>query len=395
MNRAKPFRRILLIILDGVGVGELPDAANFGDGGSDSLGNVVKERGSLNVPNLCGLGLRKIVTPLDCGSIKIHGAYGKCAQKAKGKDSTGGHWELMGYVVESPFPLFPKGFPDEFIEDFERKTGRKVIGNVTASGTEIIEELGEAAENDEALIVYTSADSVFQIAAHVGVISPGELYGYCMIAREMLRGDLGVSRVIARPFAGKAGEYYRTADRRDFSLEPEGDTVLDALLEGGFEVHGVGKVDDLFAGRGFSDCAHITDNEAGVREIIELLGRDFSGLIFANLNDTDTKYGHRNDVEGYAEALEYFDDLIPLIKETLGDDDLLIITSDHGNDPTTESTDHSREYTPLLVWYRGIGRGVALGTRASFADMGKTILSNFGVKQGFPGNGFLDEILKD
>lgn len=393
MILVKSLRRVVLIILDGVGVGELPDAADFGDTGSDSIGNLIRERGYLNVPNLCSLGLGKISPALDCDGIEIRGGYGKCAEKALGKDSTSGHWEMMGYVPERPFPVFPDGFPKSLIARYEELTGRKILGNKAASGTEIISELGKRAEKEKALIIYTSADSVFQVAAHIGVIPLKDLYRYCEIAREMLSGEFAVGRVIARPFGGIAPDYYRTPDRKDYSLVPGGATVLDALLGNGYGVFGVGKIDDLFAGRGLSRCTRIPDNETGVTEIIKLLGDDFDGLIFANLNDTDTKFGHRNDVEGYALALENFDNLLTGIKETLRSDDLLIIASDHGNDPTTPSTDHSREYTPLLVWHRGLKKGINIGTRSSFADIGKTIATNFGIGRGFPGTSFLYEIL--
>lgn len=349
-RRRKRFRRVVVIILDGVGVGELPDAAAFGDAGSDSLGNVVKARGRLHLPHLAARGLNRVTTIPGNEDVEVAGAFGKMKMASAGKDSTSGHWEIAGVVLKDNFPVFPQGFPREAVEMLRAATGRDFIGNRAASGTEIIAEHGEQHLRTGALILYTSADSVCQIAAHVGVVTLEELYAIGLKAREAMAGPYAVGRIIVRPFAGEAGTFYRLNEgRRDYSLPPPVPTLLDELKFASYEVRGVGKVDDIFAGRGFTACRHARDNAHGVSIVEAELGEPFEGLLLVNLNDTDTVYGHRNDVEGYARALEDFDAALPALEGEMEPEDLLLILSDHGNDPTTASTDHSREYVPLLA----------------------------------------------
>lgn len=394
MNRTyKRFGRVLLIILDGVGIGELPDAADFGDEGSDSLANVVRARKRLDLPRLAARGLNRLTHLPGYENVAVNGGYGKLAITAAGKDSTSGHWEIAGVVLKENFPVFPEGFPREAVDALRAATGREFIGNRTASGTEIITELGAEHLRTGALILYTSADSVCQLAGHVGVVPLGELYDVGEKARTAMAGPYAVGRVIVRPFAGEAGSFYRLNDaRRDYSSPPPAPTLLERLREKGIEVRGVGKVDDIFAGRGFTRCTHTKDNADGVNKIKTELRENFEGLIFANLNDTDTIYGHRNDVEGYARALEDFDAALPAIEDEMDVDDLILIVSDHGNDPTTATTDHTREYTPLLAWHRGLKREIPLGTRASLADVGQTIARNFAVGPLAAGTPFWNEI---
>jgi phosphopentomutase len=387
------FDRVIVIILDGVGIGELPDAAAFGDEGSDSVGNVVAARGRLYVPNLAARGLGRLTRLPGFEKVAVTGGYGKLAMTAAGKDSTSGHWEIAGVVLKDNFPLFPKGFPREAVDMLSSATGREFIGNRAASGTEIVAELGEEHLRTGALVFYTSGDSVCQIAAHVDVVPLEELYDVGRKARNVMAGPYAVGRVIVRPFAGEAGSFRRLNDaRRDYSLPPPAPTLLDELCEAGLDVRGVGKVDDIFAGHGFTRCSHTQDNADGIRKIKNELRGEFEGLLFVNLNDTDTVYGHRNDAEGYARALEEFDAALPSIESETDARDLILILSDHGNDPTTPSTDHSREYTPLLAWHRRIGRGVPLGTRATLADAGQTVADNFAVGPPAAGKSFLYEI---
>lgn len=387
------FDRIVAVILDGVGIGELPDAADFGDEGSDSLGNVVKVRGRLRLPHLAARGLSRLTRLPGFEEATVTGGYGRLKMTAAGKDSIGGHWEIAGVVLKNGFPLFPEGFPPEAVELLRVATGREFIGNRAASGTKIIDELGEEHLRTGALIIYTSADSVCQIAAHVDVVPLEELYAIGRKARDVMAGPYAVGRVIVRPFGGEAGSFYRLNDaRRDYSLPPPAPTLLDELSDGGFDVRGVGKVDDMFAGRGFTHCSHAKDNADGVNNVRAELRGNFEGLLFVNLNDTDTVYGHRNDVEGYARALEDFDAALPTIESEMVSSDLLLILSDHGNDPTTSGTDHSREYTPLLAWQRRLKRAVPLGTRATLADAGQTVAENFAVAPLKAGTSFLDEI---
>jgi phosphopentomutase len=388
--------RVAVIVLDGVGAGALPDAAHFGDEGSNSLGNTARELGGLDLPNLGRLGLGNIteikgVPPL----IDTLGAYGRMAEQSAGKDSTVGHWELMGVISPRPLPTYPNGFPPELIAEYERLIGRKTLGNKAISGTVIIEELGEEHMRTGRPIVYTSADSVFQVAAHEEVIPLEELYRLCRIAREMLTGEHAVGRVIARPFVGRPGHFTRTENRRDFSLSPPEPTLLDRLVAAGYQVIGVGKVDDLFAGRGLSVCHHTVSNEVATAKVIELLKDEGEAMILANLIEFDMVYGHRNNVQGYARALETFDRQLPLLMGSMKPGDVLFIVADHGNDPTTPSTDHSREYVPLLVYGQDVKPGVNLGTRQSFADLGATIAELLGIGTLANGSSFVHEIARE
>lgn len=377
-------RRAVILVLDGVGIGEAPDAARYGDAGSDTLGHVCREVRDLVLPNLERTGLGNI-KPLD----RVHatsapeGAWGLLQPASAGKDSTTGHWEIAGLHLARPFPTYPEGFPAEVIEAFSRATGRGVIGNVAASGTEIIDRLGEEHQRTGKWIVYTSADSVFQVAAHEQTVPLEELYAACQTARRQLVSPHDVSRVIARPFAGAPGAYKRTANRRDYSIEPPGETLLDALAAAGVPRAGVGKVDDLFAGRAIRS-RHTSGNAEGIRFILEWLQGEQGGLLFANLVDFDTLFGHRNDAAGFARALREFDDALPAIRAALREDDLLFITADHGNDPTTVSTDHARENAPVLVLGDAV-HSVSLGTRSTFADLGATVAEWLNV--GFRGAG--------
>ena len=374
--------RAVLVVLDGVGVGELPDAAAYGDQGSNTLVNVARAAGGLSLPNFGRLGLGNLVT--DAG-FELAGvgacdspvaSYGRMAQASPGKDTTTGHWEIAGIQLEHPFPTYPAGFPPEIISAFETAIGRRILGNRPASGTEIIKELGEEHMATGSPIVYTSADSVFQIAAHEGVIAPDELYEMCRIARTILTGPHAVGRVIARPFEGGPGHFVRTIRRRDFSLSPPGPTLLDLVVDAGLDVMGCGKIDDIFATRGITLSKHVAGNDDVFDAILSFLDEGRPGLIFANLIDFDMKWGHRNDVEGFAWGLEHVDRRLPELLQRLTNDDLLVMCADHGNDPTTPSTDHSREYVPVLAMCpraAGAGRsGRPIGVRPTFADLGAT-----------------------
>lgn len=386
--------RVTVIVLDGVGIGALPDAAEYGDEGSDSVGNTSRAVGGLDLPNMGRLGLGNLTevdgVPPQRDTL---GAYGRMAEASKGKDSTVGHWELMGVISSRPLPTYPGGFPQDLIEEYGRRIGRKTLGNEAVSGTVVIEELGEEHMRTGSPIVYTSADSVFQVAAHEEVIPLGELYHICRIAREMLTGEHNVGRVIARPFVGHPGSFTRTGNRKDFSLPPPEPTLLDRLLAAGQEVIGVGKIDDLFAKQGLTICHHTVENVVGAEKVIELLGGESRGLIFANLIEFDMLYGHRNNPQGYARALEIFDSQLPRIMEAMKSRDVLFIVADHGNDPTTPSTDHSREYVPLLVYGPRVKAGVDLGTRGTFADLGATIAEVLGVDPLPNGTSFAGAIL--
>jgi len=383
--------------MDGVGIGELPDADQYGDVGSNTLRNTALAVGGLRMPNMQRLGLGNIgdipgVPPAD----KPLACFGRMAERSAGKDTTTGHWELAGLYLDRPFPTYPNGFPEEVIKPFEEAIGRKVLGNKPASGTAIIEELGEEHMRTGRPIVYTSADSVFQIAAHEEIIPVEELYEMCRIAREILTGEHAVGRVIARPFIGQPGSFQRTARRRDFSLEPPRPTVLDRLVEAGIPVYSVGKIEDIFAQRGITRGHYTKGNMATMDGVVKLL-REEAGpcLIFANCIDFDMLYGHRNNPEGMAQALAEFDARIPDVMAELRDGDLLIITADHGNDPTTPSTDHSREYVPLLVCGPAAKQGVALGTRSTYADVAATLAEFFGVPAPEIGTSFLKDILAE
>lgn len=373
---SSPFERVVWIVLDSVGIGEMPDAASYGDTGSDTLGNIAKRR-PLHLPNLCRLGLANIKPltglPLDPSPA---GAYGKCALASPGKDTTTGHWEMAGIHLETPFPIFPHGFPREIMSEFEARIGRKTIGNKPASGTEIIKELGREHMRTGSPIVYTSADSVFQIAAHESVIPVPELYGICETARDLLRGPNEVGRVIARPFEGEPGHFTRTANRHDYAVPPPQGMLLDQLKARGVPVYAVGKIADVFLNRGITSSVKTKNNADGMAKTAQAMREQPDGLVFVNLVDFDQQYGHRNDVEGYANALEEVDRWIPSI--ALQDGDVLILTADHGCDPTTPSTDHSREYTPLLVSGKRVRAGVNLGTRGTLSDIGQTVAENFG-----------------
>lgn len=383
----KKMKRVAIFVLDGVGIGEMPDAGRYSDAGADTLGHVI-EKMDPDLPNLREMGLYNIRGWAQ-GEEEPIGCFGKMAEKAAGKDTTSGHWELAGLTLETPFPTYPDGFPEELIREFEDAVGMEVIGNKAASGTQIIEELGPEHLKTGKLIVYTSADSVFQIAAHESVIPPEELWHICRVARSLLTGKNAVGRVIARPFAGEPGHFVRTANRRDFSVNPVGETMLDVLKNAGFDVLGVGKIEDIFNHRGLTQSNHAAGNEACMDAAMEFLKKDYwKGLMFVNLVDTDMLYGHRNDVAGFAGALEAFDKRLPALLRLLGEDTLLIITADHGCDPAFPTTDHTREYVPLLVWGLGIDEGVNLGVRESFADVAATTLEALGVSNPLGGKSF-------
>ncbi|MDK2880711.1 MAG: phosphopentomutase [Clostridia bacterium] len=374
--------RVLILVLDGLGVGELPDAADFGDSGSCTLGNLAEAVEGLRLPHLGKMGLANII-PVRGVPVadRPTAAYGKMTMKAAGKDTTSGHWEMMGVILHRPFPTYPHGFPPEVIKPFEEKIGRKVIGNKPASGTEIIQELGPLHMETGCPIVYTSADSVFQVAAHEEVIPVAELYRICSIARGILTGRHAVGRVIARPFAGKPGGFWRTPRRRDFSLAPPRPTLFDSLAAAGYQVVAVGKVNDIFAGKGVTDVVAAAGNEEIFKKALDSLQQLNCGLVFATLVDFDTLYGHRNDARGFARALEEFDCWLSSVDGLLKEEDLLVITADHGCDPTTESTDHSREFVPLLIAGPRVNP-VFLGTRETMADLGATLAEFFGVERG-------------
>jgi len=385
-------KRAIILILDGVGIGEAPDAAEYGDAGSDTLGNVARACGGLNLPRLERFGLGNI-RPLDGVERRgdAAGAWGTMVPASAGKDSTAGHWEIAGVHLDRPFPTFPNGFPPEIIEKFARETGRGVIGNVVGSGTDVIDRYADEHHATGSWIVYTSADSVFQIAADEGVVPLADLYRACEIARALLKPPHDVSRVIARPFAKTDGAYKRTANRRDFSIEPPAETLLDALAKSGIPRAGVGKIDDLFAGRSISS-RHTASNAEGIRDIKEWLSTAESGLLFVNLVDFDQLFGHRNDIAGFYGALREFDAALPSITSRLKEDDLLFITADHGNDPTTPSTDHARERVPLLAGgMRVVPRD--LGERPTFSDLGATVAEWFDLEFRGRGSSFLSELI--
>ena len=386
------FSRVIVIVLDSVGVGDLPDAAEYGDQGSNTLGNIAR-RVRLQIPALRSLGLSRIVDLPGAPPEPAPGAaFGRMAEASPGKDSVTGHWELMGLTLDHPFPLFPHGFPEQIIREFERRIGRRSIGNVVASGTVIIEQLGVEHMRTGSPIVYTSADSVFQIAAHEDIIPVPELYCECEAAYDILVRGLGLGRVIARPFVGQPGAFRRTAHRHDFAIPPAGKTLLDHLTSAGVPTFAIGKIVDLFAGQGVADSVHTASDDDGMDQVERALAERPLGLIFANLVDFDTVYGHRNNVDGYALNLERFDARLSELLPRLQPDDLLVLTADHGNDPTTPSTDHSREYVPVLVCGARVRAGVDLGTRSTFADLGQTLAEVFGVGPLTHGTSFLAQI---
>lgn len=388
------FKRIFLIVLDSVGIGEAPDAEKFNDKGADTLGHIAEFMGGLDMPNMGKLGLSNIREIKGIEKAAPPLAYvTKMQEASNGKDTMTGHWEIMGLHIQEPFQTFPNGFPAELIQALEDKTGRKVIGNKPASGTAIIEELGEEHMDTGAMIVYTSADSVLQIAAHEEIIPLKELYQICEIARELtLDEKFLVGRVIARPFIGHPGAFQRTSNRRDYALKPYGRTVMNELKDHHFDVIALGKIYDIYDGEGVTEAVKTVDNDDGMTKIIEMMEKNFTGLSFLNLVDFDAKYGHRRDPEGYGKALESFDRRLAEVLDRLRQDDLLIITADHGNDPVHHGTDHTREYVPLIVYHKNIAEGKVIPMRETFADVGATIAENFQVPAPKHGTSFLDEI---
>jgi phosphopentomutase len=384
--------RALVVVLDSMGIGELPDAAAYGDQGSDTLGHIAAHV-PLAIPHLRALGLGRVAAIGGASDVVARGAVGRMAEASAGKDSVTGHWEMMGIVLDRPFPVFPDGFPADVVDAFSRRTGRPVIGNVAASGTAIIEALGPEHMRTGAWIVYTSADSVFQIAAHEEIVSIQELYLACETAYELVGLGFGVGRVIARPFVGAPGHFKRTTNRHDFALQPTGETLLDRMTAASRSVVAIGKIQDLFAGRGITHAYHTVNDDDGVNRLLEQMDQADPGLVFVNLVDFDTEYGHRNDIAGYARNIERFDVRLGELLARLRQTDVLIVTADHGNDPTTPSTDHSREYVPLMIAGAGVRAGVELGTRQTFADLGQTLAELFGVGALAHGTSFLREIL--
>lgn len=391
--------KVVLIITDSLGVGALPDAHVYGDTGADTFGHIAKaferEGREFKIPNLKKLGIANIEGVLD-GKFAVEnpvGCYGKMAELSTGKDTTTGHWEIAGIKTEVPFKTYPNGFPKEFIEVFEREIGIECIGNYPASGTTIIEELGPEHEATGKPIVYTSADSVFQIAANIDIMPLERLYEICETARRLLVGEWACGRVIARPYVIRDGNRERTSDRRDYAVTPPEDTILDFVSEAGLEMYGVGKIGDIFNQKGLTTDIHTVSNMDGVDKTIEALAKEFDGFLFVNLVDFDSKYGHRRDAIGYGECIEEFDARLPEIMEALAEDDVLMITADHGNDPVAEGTDHTREYVPVLVYGKSCKKGVNVGIRESFADVGATVSDILGVKMPVIGKSFKGEIL--
>ncbi|MBR4577476.1 MAG: phosphopentomutase [Clostridia bacterium] len=379
--------RVFLTVLDAVGAGEAPDAAEYGDAGSNTLGHVI-EACHPQLPNMARMGLGRIESTGYAWDGPVTGAWGRAREVSKGKDTTSGHWEIAGVRVTRAFPVFPEGFPREFMEAYEKAIGHKCIGNKPASGTVILEELGEEHLRNRTPIVYTSGDSVFQIACHEELFPPEKLYEFCRIAREMLQGDLGVGRVIARPFVGKPGSFSRTGNRRDFSMPPCGRTLPRAVMEAGLESIGIGKIEDIFAHDGLTKIDHAAGNPACMDALIRFMKTDFDGLCFTNLVDTDSVYGHRNDPKGFAGALEDFDRRLAEMTGLLRDGDLMIITADHGCDPCDISTDHTREFIPILAYTPGMDKSVDLGTRKTFADIAATCAEWLGLKERFEAESF-------
>lgn len=387
-------QRVYLIVLDSFGIGHAPDAADFGDEGANTLYTITHSK-EYDTPNMRKLGLSCIdgVDYLE-KSDNIVGSYGRMQEASKGKDTTIGHWEIAGIVSENALPTYPNGFPKEVLDEFSKRTGREVLCNKPYSGTDVIRDYGEEHVRTGKLIVYTSADSVFQIAAHEDIVPVEELYKYCEIAREILVGEHGVGRVIARPFVGEAPNFQRTTNRHDFSLLPPRDTMLDVLQKEGYDTYGVGKIYDIFAGKGIAHTQRIQGNVDGMEKTIQLQDKDFNGLCFVNLVDFDMLYGHRNDIEGYAKAATVFDKQLGTFMERMQPQDILMITADHGCDPGFKGTDHSRECVPFLAYGEQVKKGVNLGTRKTFSDIAATILDIFGIDSRLDGTSFKDEILK-
>jgi phosphopentomutase len=391
MSEGSRFNRVVLIVLDSVGIGEMPDAAEYGDAGADTLGHTLGSR-KVDIPNLREMGLGNI-RPLPVEPAqRPAGIFGRAATRSRGKDTTTGHWEMSGIITAKPFPTYPLGFPRRIIQPFERAVGREVLGNKPASGTEIIKELGEEHVRTGRPIVYTSADSVFQIAAHEEVVPLKQLYHWCEIARGLLTGEDEVGRVIARPFVGEPGDFRRTEARLDYAIDPPERTLLDRVKSAGLAVTAVGKIGSIFCHRGTTEELKAGNNDASVTQTLRALDTTPRGLIFTNLVDFDMLYGHRNDIEGYARALEQFDARLPEIQRRMREDDLLMLTADHGCDPGDISTDHTREYVPVLGWGRRARAGIDLGIRSSLADIGQTIAENFGLELQ-AGSSFLREIV--
>lgn len=386
--------KIILFVLDSVGIGGLPDAEQFGDFNVNTLGNIAKSTHDFKIPNLKKMGIGNIegVDAIEADPSPI-GAFGRSLEASNGKDTTTGHWEIAGLFIEHPFKTYPDGFPDHIIKAFEEKTGRKVIFNKPASGTVVLDEYGEEHMKTGNPIIYTSADSVFQIAAHEEIIPLDELYSMCQIARDMLRGDDQVARVIARPFIGAPGNFQRTSNRRDYSLKPFDKTVLDFAKEAGLEVKAVGKIVDIYDGEGITEDVHTKDNMDGVDQTIRFMKEDFKGILFTNLVDFDAKFGHRRDVDGYRKALEEVDARFPEMMSLMKDDDLLIVLADHGNDPAYKGSDHTREYIPILIYGNQVKKGVDIGTRKTFADIAATISDILEIPATPYGTSFKNEIL--
>ncbi|NRF89632.1 phosphopentomutase [Paenibacillus frigoriresistens] len=385
------FERICVIVLDSVGIGELPDAKQFGDSGAHTLGHIAEKVSGFALPNLQRMGLGSIAEIKGIPATDSpEGYYGKMAEVSVGKDTMTGHWELMGLRMTTPFNVYPDGFPAELISQFEQETGRKVIGNKPASGTEILDELGEEQMKTGAWIVYTSADSVFQLAAHEDIIPLEELYRACKIARRLtMQDEFSVGRVIARPYLGEPGAFKRTPNRHDYAVKPPAPTVMNHLKDAGFDVIAIGKINDIFDGEGVTKTTSTKSNLDGIQKTIEVLGTSFKGLAFTNLVDFDSLFGHRRDPEGYGRSLEEFDAYVPQLKAGLGPKDLLILTADHGNDPVHPGTDHTREYVPILLYSPSFNSPASLGIRGTFADLGATIADNFGVRATDQGESFL------
>ncbi|KKE80137.1 phosphopentomutase [Bacilli bacterium] len=394
MSKTSPFKRVFLIVMDSVGIGESPDAEKYNDKGADTLGHIAEHMNGLNMQNMGALGLSNIrelkgIKPAD----KPLAHYTKMQEASAGKDTMTGHWEIMGLQIDTPFRTFPDGFPDAIINKLEEETGRKVIGNKPASGTAILDELGEEHMKTGSLIVYTSADSVLQIAAHEEVVPLEELYDICQYARELLNDpEYMVGRVIARPFVGESGHFERTPNRHDYALKPFGRTVMNELKDADYDVIAIGKISDIYDGEGVTKSLRTVSNMDGMDKLLETMDMNFTGLSFLNLVDFDAKYGHRRDPQGYGKALEEYDARLPEVLRNLKEDDLLIITADHGNDPIHHGTDHTREYVPLLIHHKGVTEGKSLPIRNTFADIGETIAENFQVKSPQHGKSFLNEI---
>lgn len=388
-------KRVILIVLDSVGIGELPDAEKYGDKGSNTLGHVAAFNNGLDIANMEKLGLSNIdgVVNLTKNPSPI-GCYGRLYEASKGKDTVTGHWEMVGIKSEAGFPTYYNGFPPNLIEEFEKQTGRKVIGNKAASGTEILDELGKEHMETGNLIVYTSADSVFQIAAHEDIVPLKKLYRYCEIARNILTGEHAVARVIARPFIGSPANFTRTPNRKDYALMPPHATALDKLKAKGLKVMAVGKIEDIFSGQGITDAIHTKDNMDGVDKTLEYINTNTDGLIFTNLVDFDMKWGHRNDAKAYGEGLEAFDKRLPEILQAMKDTDILFITADHGCDPTVPGTDHTREYVPFVAYGKFLKENINIGTKLGFYNIGQTICDIFNTEPIINGESFLKEIIK-